>query len=115
MPLNTQELDSILDQLNAATSEQLLIVNKHSVDLYKLKRRSDGRKVLSELSVGTRAMMSPNARPQYLQRQLGTVTSIRDTRVVFKLDNGPMGKFHSGNVICNPASLVILKNQPTEN
>ena len=114
MALDQLEMDHILAQLKDATADQLLLINRTSADYFKMERRIQGRKVMTELRVGTRCMFVSNTKPQYLARQLCTIVEIRQTRVVVKLDKGPQGKFHSGRVVTNPTSLVILQNQPAE-
>lgn len=114
MALDQIEMNNIIDQLKSATADQLLLINKTSADLFKMARRIEGRQAMGNLEVGMRCMFPSSTRPQYLARQLCTVVEIRQTRVLVKLDNGPMGKFRSGRVLTNPASLVILKNQPVK-
>jgi hypothetical protein len=113
MALTPAQMEDLLEELKGATTDQLLLLNKHTADLFKLAQRTEGRLKMTQLEVGTKVMLSGTLRPQYLRRQLGEVVEIRDTRVTVKLDKGPMGKFRSGKVIMNPASLVILQNQPS--
>ena len=114
MGLSSDAVNDMLESMKLATPDQLLLINKHSADLFKLNSRIEGRKKMQELQIGTRVMMSGTLKPQYLQRQLGTVEEMRDTRIVVKLDRGPMGKFRTGRVVCNPSTIVILANQPTD-
>lgn len=112
MALSPDHMENLLEELKMASSDQLLLVNKHTADLYKLAQRVEGRKKMQQMAEGTRVIISGNIKPKYLQRQFGTIEEIRDTRVVVKLDKGPMGKFRTGRVIASPSSLVILENQP---
>ena len=111
MTLSSAQINDLLEELKLASSDQLLLLNKHTADLYKLAQRTEGRRKMAELEVGTRVMFSGTVRPQYLRRRLATVVEMKDTRVLIKLDDGPLGKFKSGRVLTNPAALVILENQ----
>ena len=112
--LTPEKMTEALNALNNMTPEQLLEINKSAADLYKMRRRQEGRQKMNELKVGTRVILSGVNKPAYLNNQLATIEEIRQTRVVVKLDRGPMGKFKTGRVVLNPALLTVLKNQPTD-
>jgi len=107
MALTPGQMDNLLEELKGATSDQLLLINTHTADLFKMARRLEGRRKMTQLQVGTKVMLAGNMKPMYLRRQLGVVEEMRDTRVLVKLDEGPMGKFRNGKVLLSPASLVI--------
>lgn len=73
------------------------------------RKRRKNAVVRSQIVAGkTRVRFDGPRKPQYLSGLEGTIEEIRQTRVVVKLDCGPVGKFRNGRLITNPGSLTIL-------
>lgn len=77
---------------------------------YTMKERARRRNALAQsvVKVGDRVKLSGKYKPQYLTGLTGEVVEKRQTRVVVKLDCGPVGKFRSGQVITTPSGLEVL-------
>jgi hypothetical protein len=112
MALSDENYDKIIGALRRADIDQLLGINRYSVELIRLEHKRRNREAIDTLEVGMRVMYPELTKPKYLARQLGTVVEVRDAKVVVKLDRGPQGKFRSGLVITPAGSLVVLQNQP---
>jgi hypothetical protein len=97
-----------MDLVDNMTDEEL----NNFVDYirYALKDRSARRnaKAKALVSVGDRVRLAGKYKPAYLMGLTGVITEKRQTRVVVKLDRGPVGKFKSGTVITTPAGLEII-------
>lgn len=75
-----------------------------------MKDRANRRnaKARALVQVGQRVRLAGNYKPQYLTGMTGEIIELKDKRVLVRLDNGPTGKFRSGNVLTNPSGLEIL-------
>lgn len=77
-------------------------------DEMKDRARRRNREARATIKVGDKVKLSGSYKPQYLTGMTGVVTEFKSTRVVVKLDAGPVGKFRSGNVVTNPSGLEVL-------
>lgn len=107
--IDRSKVDQGVELIDSMTDEELnLLVDyvRHS-----LKGRAARRNALAqlELSIGTRVRLAGQYKPQYLTGMTGTVVEKKNTRVVVKLDNGPVGKFKSGKVVTSPGGLEVIR------
>lgn len=77
---------------------------------YTMKERARRRNALAQstVKVGDKVRFAGRHRPQYLIGLTGVVEERRQTRVVVKLDCGPVGKFRSGRVVAPPHGLEVI-------
>lgn len=74
-------------------------------NLLRLRKANEN---IAKLQVGTKVRMGTDLRPQYLRNRTGVVESFRNTRMVVKLDCGPIGKFRSGKVVTPIDAVTVL-------
>lgn len=74
----------------------------------KDRARRKANQVRATLEVGTKVQYVGNLKPKYLIGLTGEIVEFKDSRVVVKLDHGPVGKFTTGRLLSNPASLKVL-------
>lgn len=109
----------MVDSLNAKVQEGMDLVDNMTdeelnnfVDYirYAMKDRSNRRnaRALATVSVGDRVKLSGKYKPLYLTGMTGVVVEKKNTRVLVKLDAGPVGKFRSGKVLTTPAGLEVI-------
>jgi hypothetical protein len=87
------QLQEIADTLNRA---------------YRVHRVQRSAEVAAQLTLGSPVRIRYSVKPNYLRGLTGTITDFRTTKVTVKLDNGPVGKFWDGTVICPPSALEVL-------
>jgi hypothetical protein len=92
--LTDQELTNYVDWLRT-----------HMKD--RANRRNAKAKAL--VQVGDKVIFAGKLKPQYLIGLTGVVTEKRQSRILVKLDCGPVKKFRSGEVLANPSSLEVIK------
>lgn len=73
----------------------------------RARRRNAKAKAL--IKVGDRVRLAGKYRPQYLTGMTGEVIEKRQSRVLVKLDVGPVGKFKNGQVLTSPSHLEVLR------
>src|SRR6478609_6938006 len=93
--------------MGQADLNQIREINRMTNEAWKRLNRQANAQMAQSLREGSRVQFGDNVRPQYLQGKLGVVTEFRSTRVLVKLDCGPIGKFRSGSVVSSPASLKL--------
>ncbi len=99
---------SVAEQVRQGLLDDLLpelidAINARTAELARLRTE----RALERLSVGSRVVISGEAKPQYLRGQSGEVHEIDGDVVVVCLDT-PVGRFTSGHVRCPPGLLVPL-------
>lgn len=88
--MTTEELDQLVDYIRA---------------VFKTKRAQDAARTRALLRKGDPVRITGPTKPGYLSGQTGVVHEKRQTRISVKLDGGPIGKFRSGIVVCQPQML----------
>lgn len=107
----TQEysFEDLLDSFQHLTTRQLETLNEAAVELIRMRRRTEGRKLAASVEVGDIVRIKRNVKPRYLAGQMGTVVGFRAEKITIKLTQGPQGKFRNGEVICPPSMLEMTK------
>jgi hypothetical protein len=99
-----------MDLVDEMTREELDSLVDYIRQVYKNKSALDKVRAFATLRVGDRVQYQNNTRPGYLAGLTGTIEEKRQTRVVLKLDCGPIGKFRSGRVVAQPAFLTKIED-----
>lgn len=103
-------LSSLIEVTEQLTDEELSSyvdwLRVHMKD--RANRRNAKAKAL--IKVGDRVRLAGNYKPQYLNGQTGVVVEKKQTRVLVKLDCGPLKKFRSGQVLTTPSGLEVITN-----
>lgn len=73
------------------------------------KRIEQRRRIMAKAEVGRRVVLGAYGKPKYLHSQTGEIEAIRQSKLVIKLDCGPIGKFRSGRVICPASAIEFLE------
>jgi hypothetical protein len=69
------------------------------IDSFVVQDKLDGCLTMRDFRVGDKVRTAANVRPAYIANQLGTVKSVRRTRILVVFDNPPSGRFRNGVVI----------------
>src|SRR6478672_122561 len=102
-----EKVTAAIDLIDTLDHEELNEVIDYIRSTIKVRAANRNAKARATLQIGSRVRL-PKSKPQYLTGLTGEVTEKRNTRVVVKLDCGPIGKFTSGNVVTSPGMLEVL-------
>lgn len=100
-----QDTFALVDELNDDEFSRLIDYIRVEV---KQRQRKRNAKARAALEVGTKVRFRGPTRPQYLTGLTGEVIELKESRVLVKLDHGPVGKFKSGRILAQPGSLEVL-------
>lgn len=77
----------------------------------EMKDRANRRNRIAKanINIGDRVKLAGSYKPAYLTGMTGEIIEIKQTRVLVKLDQGPVGKFRSGKVLTTPSGLQVIK------
>lgn len=109
MAMSQKNMATVKAALKQCDSDQLIEISDELKRLYKTAVRIEGAVAARELRVGMRVKFKSGRRPAYLSGETGIIEEFRSTRLLIKLDRGPVGKFKSGRVIATPLSIDILE------
>lgn len=104
----TERLRAGIDLVDEMDADELNQLVDYIRSVFKTKRAQDAARIRASLRVGDRVQLSGNHKPQYLNNLTGVVEEFSSTRVLVKLDRGPIRKFTSGKVLCTPGGLKKL-------
>ena len=96
---------ALIDEM---TDDELNRLVDYVRDELKDRARRRNRLAKAKIKIDDKVKIAGKTKPAYLQGLTGVIIEIRDTRVLMKFDDGPIGKFKSGNVLINPAILEVL-------
>lgn len=97
-----------IDIVESLTDEELNQLVDFIRDEYKTRARKRNARAKAQMTKGTRVRLAGNRKPAYLSGMTGTIEEVRQTRVLVKLDEGPVGKFRSGKVLTAAGSLEMI-------
>lgn len=109
MAENKTLLKQGMDIIDAMDQTELNLLVDYIRDVYKSKNALNKARAFASLAEGDKVKYGPNARPSYLAGKTGVIEEKRQTRVLIKLDCGPIGKFRTGRVIAHPTSLTKIE------
>lgn len=111
MVLSAKAMNTITDALDRCTVDQLLTLNRSINARHKVLARMADAEMLGQIQRGSkvRVKYGSGIRPQYIQGLSGTIEEFRTTRVVMKLDRGPVGKFKSGRIVGSPGLFEMIE------
>lgn len=108
--VDNEKVTAGIDLIDTLTDEEL---NK-LVDYirYTMKERARRRNAVAKanINVGDRVRLAGMYKPQYSIGMTGEVIEKKQTRVLVKLDSGPVGKFRSGKVLTTPSGLEVISH-----
>lgn len=94
--------------LGDATDAQLEAVTRSINNIRNARRQIKANKVAMQLEIGTKVRFT-GGRPQYLAGRTGRIVNFRQTKVLVKLDCGPIGKFRNGEVVTPLTLLEVVR------
>jgi preprotein translocase subunit YajC len=106
--MTQNKVDEGVKLVDSMTPEELNQLVDYIRVVFKTKRQQANARAQAGLKVGDKVQLTGSYKPAYLQGLTGTVTEKRNTRVTVQLDDGPIGKFRSGNVIATPSGLTVI-------
>lgn len=110
LPNVTDKVQEGMDLIDSMDKSELDALTDYIRHVYKSKHAMDRARAFASLREKDPVQIVGQTKPQYLEGLTGVITSKRQTRIVVKLDRGPIGKFRSGNVICAPTMLKKLED-----
>lgn len=109
IPNVTTRVQQGMDLIDEMEVDELNTLVDYIRHIYKTKRSQNAARKFATLAVGDRVRYLGPVRPGYLEGKTGEIVEKRQTRLVVQLDCGPIGKFRSGRVIAQPASLEKIE------
>jgi hypothetical protein len=106
--MTNTKLEAGVDLVDSMTTEELDQLVDYIRVVYKTKRAQKNARAQAALKVGDRVMLVGNYKPKYLTGLTGEVVEKKNTRVLVKLDGGPVGKFSTGKVLTTPGGLKVI-------
>jgi len=92
------KLDEFLGELNGEIYSRMTVLQSRKA-----------RETRQQLEVGTKVRLGNRMKPQYLSNRAGEVVEFKNSRILVKLDCGPIGKFRTGRVLCPLTALEVIQ------
>lgn len=103
-----EKVTAAIDMVDELTDDELNQLVDYIRASYKNRKATRDAKARATLEVGSRVRLAGNRKPAYLTNATGVVEEFKNTRVLIKLDSGPVGKFRSGKLLTSPGGLEVI-------
>jgi hypothetical protein len=101
-------LQKAIDLVDELTDEEFHSLIDYIRSTVKSRAARKNAMAQARIKVGTRVRFEGPRKPQYLSGLTGVVEEKRQTRVLVKLDRGPVGKFRNGKVLTHAGGLGVM-------
>lgn len=93
------EKNEVLEYIENANDTELMVLSEYLREIRNHRQQLAARRMVAQLEIGSRVKVKGNVKPKYMAGLTGTVEEFKNSRVLVKLDCGPINKFRTGKVL----------------